>query len=153
MLTDARWQTVWSHRDALLRVARRRTPNDADAEDCVSEAMLRAVLHPGLDLDRAGPFLTSVTVRLCADLHRDRGRAARASVRWFADDRLVTTPETVVCDRAEGAYFARVAGWLLTPRERAAIDARAAGVHPAGVTRKSASAALTRARTKLKASQ
>jgi RNA polymerase sigma-70 factor (ECF subfamily) len=143
-----RWNAVWAHRDDLLRVARRRTPCAADAEDCVSEAMLRTVLYPGLDLDRAGAFLTAVTVRVCADLHRERARSARVAAQRSGDDRLEPTPEAVVCDRAEALWLARVVARSLSPRERAAVRARAEGVTLHGLSAKAAHAALTRARTK-----
>jgi DNA-directed RNA polymerase specialized sigma24 family protein len=122
-----RWDLVWPHYDDLIRVARRRTPCAADAEDCVSEAMLRTVLHPGLDHDRVGAFLTAVTVRVCADLHRDRTRWARVAAVHSGDDRLVPTPEAVVCDRAEAVWLARLLARSLSPAEHAAVRARAAG--------------------------
>ncbi|MDQ1711910.1 MAG: hypothetical protein QOE45_1360 [Frankiaceae bacterium] len=149
-----RWDLVWPHYDDLLRVARRRTPCAADAEDCVSEAMLRTVLHPGLDVARVGAFLTAVTVRVCADLHRDRARSARAAAVRSGDDRLVPTPEAVVCDRAEATWLAGLLCRSLSAREEAALRARAAGVPPReagaalGVSVKAADAALTRARSK-----
>lgn len=154
MTTSQRWERVWAHYDDVLRVALRRTPCAADAEDCVSEAMLRTVLHPGLDVERAGAFLTAVVVRVCADLHRDRARTARVALLHSGDDRLVPTPESVVCDRAEATWLARRVSAGLSPRERAALVARAAGVAPRdagralGVSVKAADAALHRARTK-----
>jgi DNA-directed RNA polymerase specialized sigma24 family protein len=148
---ETRWNTVWTHRDALLRVARRRTPNAADAEDCVSEAMLRAMLHEDFDPSRAAAFLTSVTVRLCADLHRDRVRTARLAARCTGDERLAATPEALACDRAEAAWLVRRATRGLTPLERAAVTARAEGDALPGVTPKAAGAALTRARAKARA--
>jgi DNA-directed RNA polymerase specialized sigma24 family protein len=136
-----RWGLVWAHYDDLIRVARRRTPCAADAEDCVSEAMLRTVLHPGLDLDRVGAFLTAVTVRVCADLYRDRSRSARIAAVRSGDDRLVPTPEALVCDRAEAVWLAGLLARALSPAEHAAVRDRAAGVAPGG-------AALARARAK-----
>ncbi len=148
MTDDGRWNLVWTYRDALLTVARRRTPSVADAEDCVSEAMLRTVLHPDLDATRVGAFLTSVTVRLCADLHRDRTRAARVAATQHGDDRLVATPEALVCDRVEASRLAGAVARSLSPLEHAAVRARAEGVAPAGVNARAANAALTRARVK-----
>jgi RNA polymerase sigma factor (sigma-70 family) len=153
-VTTERWDLVWAHYDDLLRVARRRTPCAADAEDCVSEAMLRTVLHPGLDIERLGAILTAVTVRVCADLHRDRARSDRVAAVRSGDDRLVPTPESVVCDRAEASWLAGRLSAALSARERAALLARAAGVAPRdagpalGVSVKAADAALHRARTK-----
>jgi DNA-directed RNA polymerase specialized sigma24 family protein len=148
-----RWGLVWAHYDDLIRVARRRTPCAADAEDCVSEAMLRTVLHPGLDLDRVGAFLTAVTVRVCADLYRDRSRSARIAAVRSGDDRLVPTPEALVCDRAEAVWLAGLLARALSPAEHAAVRDRAAGVALGGVGGGAAggaagAAALARARAK-----
>lgn len=140
-----RWDLVWAHYDDLIRVARRRTPCAADAEDCVSEAMLRTVLHPGLDLDRVGAFLTAVTLRACADLYRDRSRSERVAAVRSGDDRLVPTPEAVVCDRAEAVWLAGLLARSLSPAEHAAVRARAAGGVAGGAA---GAAALTRARAK-----
>jgi hypothetical protein len=103
--------------------------------------MLRTVLHPGLDLDRVGAFLTAVTVRVCADLYRDRSRSARVAAVRSGDDRLVPTPEALVCDRAEAVWLAGLLARALSPAEHAAVRDRAAGVAPGG-------AALARARAK-----
>lgn len=37
-----RWAELNAHRPLLMRVARERTGSEADAEDCVSEALARA---------------------------------------------------------------------------------------------------------------
>jgi DNA-directed RNA polymerase specialized sigma24 family protein len=139
---DTRWHLVWQHRPELLRVARRRTPTLADAEDCVSEAMLRTALHPDLDPERVGAFLTAVTLRLCADLHRERARTARIAARHTGDERLVPTPEAVVCDRAEASWLAGRVTRTMTERERAAVRAKAYGAAPCDAS------ALARARAK-----
>jgi DNA-directed RNA polymerase specialized sigma24 family protein len=65
-----RWQRVLSHRESLLKVARRRSMNVDDAEDAVHEAMVRAAESANLDDARLGAWLTSVTIRLCVDRYR-----------------------------------------------------------------------------------
>ena len=71
-----RWERMWSHREQLLRVARRRSMSLEDAEDAVHEAMLRAAERPDLDEERLGAWLTTVTMRLCVDRHRQVNREA-----------------------------------------------------------------------------
>jgi DNA-directed RNA polymerase specialized sigma24 family protein len=142
-----RWHAVWSHRDQLLRVARRRVPNAMDAEDCVSEAMLRAAAFAGLDVERAGAFLTAVTVRLCADVHRDTGREVPVAT---APEAVEPSEENAVCDRAEAAWLAGLAGAALTERELAALRRRAGWPAPPATTGKAEAMALARARTKLR---
>ncbi|MGW0735351.1 sigma-70 family RNA polymerase sigma factor [Streptomyces sp. NPDC002851] len=110
METDihARWEHLWSHREQLLKVARRRSLSAEDAEDAVQEAMLRAVENPRLDLDdpRLGAWLTTVTMRLCIDRYRQVNR--EAEVRRIP--RLVAPRpapvDEVVCDRAEAKWLA-----------------------------------------------
>src|SRR5258707_6263771 len=74
--SDERWQRMWSHREQLLRVARRRSMSREDAEDAVHEAMLRAAERPDLDDERLGAWLTTVTMRLCVDRYRQVNREA-----------------------------------------------------------------------------
>ncbi|WP_073755035.1 RNA polymerase sigma factor [Streptomyces sp. CB03234] len=109
---DDRWQRAWSHREQLLKVARRRSMSQEDAEDAVHEAMLRAAEQPHLDDERLGAWLTTVTMRLCVDRHRqvrreaDPGRAAALVPPGPAP------VDEVVCDRAEATWLARRSGEL-----------------------------------------
>lgn len=122
-----RWAEVEPHRERLLRIARARVDDPHDAEDCVQEALLRCVEFEGLDVERIGQFLTTVTVRLTADVHRGRtrrDRLARRLTTYVADEQ---GPEDPICDRAESAWLSRVLDGL-TPRQRAIVDARAEGL-------------------------
>jgi RNA polymerase sigma factor (sigma-70 family) len=101
-----RWQLLWSHREQLLRVARRRSMSLEDAEDAVHEALLRAVEAPHLDDERIGAWLTTVVVRLCADRHRQVDREARAGSRGALAAPEAVPIEEVVCDRAEASWLA-----------------------------------------------
>ncbi|MFF3491654.1 sigma-70 family RNA polymerase sigma factor [Streptomyces sp. NPDC002795] len=101
-----RWLRVWSHREDLLRVARHRSMTPEDAEDAVHEAMLRAAERPGLDDERLSGWLTTVTMRLCVDRHRQVTREAEVH-----RSPTLTVPGPVpvdeaVCDRDEARWLA-----------------------------------------------
>ena len=123
---DHRWAAVYAHRERLMRIARARL--DAhDAEDCVQEAMLRCVEFADLDEERLAQFLTSVTMRLCADVHRRRTRGDRLSRKLTGCWRDEPGPEDGVCDRAESEWLsAQLTG--LTPKQRAIVEAKAEGL-------------------------
>lgn len=152
---NARWALVLPHRERLRRIAARRLACRDEVDDVVQEAMLRAVTFERLDPAYAGQFLSTVTVRLCADVQRDRARQLRVGVR----DALRTVepgdPHDTLLDQAE-------AQWLygeclkLPPRESAVMLARASGMSVKetasclGVGTKSAEAALTKARHRMR---
>ncbi|MGW6400704.1 sigma-70 family RNA polymerase sigma factor [Streptomyces sp. NPDC055134] len=106
------WPRIWSHRDQLLEVARRRSMSAEDAEDAVHEAMLGAVERPGLDDERLGDWLRSVTERLCADRHQQVRREAEAGRRALAAAAGAAPLDEVVCDREEARWLARRSGGL-----------------------------------------
>ncbi|AXB41605.1 sigma-70 family RNA polymerase sigma factor [Amycolatopsis albispora] len=148
------WGVVDAHRDRLLRIARRRTPSEQDAEDVVSEAVLRAAERPGLDPDRLPAWLTTVTVRLCADVTRD---AARERRRWLRAD-VETAAESCeqrICDRAEASWLA---GHLdtLPDRQAQVLRLRADGLdvtaaaESMGVSYRTAESLLARGRRALR---
>jgi RNA polymerase sigma-70 factor (ECF subfamily) len=150
-----RWEIVLPHAERLRRIASRRLASADEADDVVQEAMLRAVTFEHLDAGYAGQFLTSVTVRLCADVHRDRDRQLRVGVRDAVRAVPQNDPHEDVLDIAE-------ARWLygeclkLPGRERAVMLARARGLSVReaaghlGVGVKSAEAALTKARHRMR---
>ncbi|MET8243848.1 sigma-70 family RNA polymerase sigma factor [Streptomyces sp. NPDC005202] len=107
-----RWQRMWSHREQLLKVARRRSMSLEDAEDAVHEAMLRAAERPDLDDERLGAWLTTVTMRLCVDRYRQVNREAevRTSPTLVAPGPVPV--EEAVCDRAEARWLAVRSGEL-----------------------------------------
>ncbi|MBT2443571.1 sigma-70 family RNA polymerase sigma factor [Streptomyces sp. ISL-36] len=101
-----RWQRMWSHREQLLKVARRRSMSAEDAEDAVQEAMLRGAQNTHLDEARLGAWLTTVTMRLCVDRYRQVHREAEVG---SAPKLTVPGPvpvEEAVCDRAEARWVA-----------------------------------------------
>ncbi|MFD7401994.1 sigma-70 family RNA polymerase sigma factor [Streptomyces sp. NPDC059866] len=101
-----RWERMWSHREHLLKVARRRSMSLEDAEDAVHEAMLRAAERPDLDDERLAGWLTTVTIRLCVDRYRQVNREAevRTSPTLIAPGPVPV--EEAVCDRAEARWLA-----------------------------------------------
>lgn len=105
--TDERWQRMWGHREQLLKIARRRSMCHEDAEDAVHEAMLRAVENPNVEDERLGAWLTVVTMRLCADRHRQVNRDVEVGSRSSLAAPIPTPLEEVVCDRAEARWLAR----------------------------------------------
>lgn len=155
MESTARWAAVYAERDRLLRIARSRTLNEAEAEDCVSEAMLRCVEFEGLDEERLGAFLTTVTVRLCADQHRARARLLRTGGR-IAEPDAEPGPEENVCERAEAVWLAAHLR-RLPAHQRRVVEARAAGLSCADVARRfdvsvdAVKSAVARARTSVRA--
>ncbi|MFF7310843.1 sigma-70 family RNA polymerase sigma factor [Streptomyces sp. NPDC008137] len=109
---DERWRRMWSHREHLLKVARRRSMSPEDAEDAVHEAMLRAAERPDLDEERLAAWLTTVTMRLCVDRYRQVNREAevRTSPTLIAPGPVPV--EDAVCDRAEAKWLAVRSGEL-----------------------------------------
>ena len=152
---DARWALVLPHQERLRRIATRRLSCRDEVDDVVQEAMLRAVTFERLDPAYAGQFLTSVTVRLCADVQRDRARQLRVGVRDALRTVEPGNPHDTLLDRDE-------ARWLygeclkLPARECAVMLARASGLSvketatSLGVGTKSAEAALTKARHRMR---
>ncbi|WP_330353863.1 RNA polymerase sigma factor [Streptomyces chartreusis] len=117
--SDDRWQQMWSHREQLLKVARRRSMSAEDAEDAVHEAMLRAAERPDLDDERLAAWLTTVTMRLCVDRYRQVNREAevRTSPTLIAPGPVPV--EEAVCDRAEAKWLAVRSGELPTRQAEA----------------------------------
>ncbi|MGW1801855.1 sigma-70 family RNA polymerase sigma factor [Streptomyces sp. NPDC001984] len=107
-----RWQRMWSHREQLLKVARRRSMSPEDAEDAVHEAMLRAAERPDLDDERLGAWLTTVTIRLCVDRYRQVNREAEVHRSPTLTAPGPVPVEEAVCDRAEARWLAVRSGEL-----------------------------------------
>ena len=123
-----RWQRIWGHREVLLRVARRRSASPEDAEDAVHEAMVRAMEQPALDDERLGGWLTTVTMRLCVDRHRQVAREAEVHRRALRGLPGYVTVEDRVCDRAEAHWLTRRVREELPGRQAEALGLRAQGL-------------------------
>jgi RNA polymerase sigma factor (sigma-70 family) len=149
-MSESGWPAIVAHRERLLRIARRRCPTMQDAEDVVHEAMVRCATFADLDDDRMGQFLTSVTVRLCADVYRHADRSQRAFGRLAGDD-VEPGPEDAACQAADAAVLAELLA-TLPDRQRAVLVDRAHGMSiqqicsRRGLTYKAAESALARAR-------
>ncbi|GGO90636.1 RNA polymerase sigma factor [Wenjunlia tyrosinilytica] len=150
----ARWELLLSHRERLHRLAGSRLLCRQDVEDCVQEALLRAATFSGLDESRVGPFLTSVTLRLCTDFYR-RGEQHRRLLLRIHLSETAAGPEETVCAASEGAWVLEQVG-RLDGRERQVILARVNGVstreaaRSLGISTKAAEGAFTRARARLR---
>jgi RNA polymerase sigma factor (sigma-70 family) len=104
---DERWRRMWSHREQLMRVARRRSMSVEDAEDAVHEAMLRAGENPHIDDERLAAWLTTVTMRLCVDRYRQLYREAEVGSRSALAAPAPVPVEEAVCDQAEAKWLER----------------------------------------------
>lgn len=153
--TERLWLLVLAHRERLLRLSRARTASAQDAEDCVQEAMLRCVEFKNLDESRLGPFLTTVTLRLCADRYRERANEERLRRRLGPGELEAPGPEDDVCDRSEAVWLATRFGEL-TPRQQEIVRAREAGLSCAEVASRlqvsyvSVESSLARARSRFR---
>ncbi|MFF4214065.1 sigma-70 family RNA polymerase sigma factor [Streptomyces sp. NPDC001796] len=107
-----RWKRMWSHREHLLKVARRRSMSPEDAEDAVHEAMLRAAERPDLDDERLAAWLTTVTMRLCVDRYRQVNREAEVRTSPTLLTPGPVPVDEAVCDRAEARWLAVRSGEL-----------------------------------------
>lgn len=121
------WDQVWGHREDLLRIARRRTASVEDAEDAVSEAMLRAAQRPELDPRRLGAWLTTVTVRLCVDRHRRSRREGLTDTASLDIPERRVGAESWICDQAEAEWLAGHVHQLPS-RQAEAVRLRSAGL-------------------------
>lgn len=149
---------MWSHREQLLRVARRRSMSAQDAEDAVHEAMVRAAERPHVDGDRLGAWLTTVTVRLCVDRYRQLSRDA--DIGALTGSMLIApgaaSLEEAVCDRAEAVWLAD-RGAELPERQAEAMRLKTEDLEVAqvaqrmGLTYKAVESLLGRARRTLRA--
>ncbi len=152
---EVRWQFALSHRARVMLIARGRCSSFQDAEDVVHEVLLNFVTKDDVDWSRAERLLTTMTVRRCADLHRERSRAASHLVRRSGDDRTVVSPCEAVCDADEGVRAVQAAA-LLRGHERSVLSARAEGLTLAeaaatlGLTYRAAEGAYGRARVKMR---
>ncbi|HEX8004071.1 MAG TPA: sigma-70 family RNA polymerase sigma factor [Mycobacteriales bacterium] len=147
------WPEIAAHRERLVRLARRRVPTLEDAEDVVSEAMLRCATFEGLDPARLAQFLTTVTLRLCADFYREAERGARLARRLDLDD--VPSPEDLACAAADAGIVRDSLG-RLPDTQRAVLVDRSFGLsvtqisHRHSLTYKAVESALSRARATMR---
>ncbi|MFD8799463.1 RNA polymerase sigma factor [Streptomyces atroolivaceus] len=119
-----RWELVWSHRDELLEIARRRSSSADEAEDAVQEAMLRAVEDKNVQYGRVRSWLRHATVRACAERHRQLARDAELSTSPSTAPAEPLPVEEAACDRAEARWLADLSDELLPARQAEALRLR-----------------------------
>lgn len=142
------------HRRRLLALARGRGVSRDDAEDVVAEALLRALEFEDLNEDLLPNFLTTVTIRLCADLHARKSVAIRHQHRLTMPGE-VAGPDEAVCDRAEAEWVAGMVA-ALPSRQRDVLQARAHGESCESIARrnrmtyKAVESTLSRARATIR---
>lgn len=128
-----------------------------DAEDAVHEAMLRAAERPDLDDERLGAWLTTVTMRLCVDRHRQVNREAEVGSRPTLVAPGPVPVEEAVCDRAEAKWLAVRSGEL-PARQAEALRLRSEDLDVSqvavrmGLSYRTVESLLARARRTLRAS-
>jgi len=154
-MDQTRWEALLAHRERLLALALSRGMSAEDAKDVVQEAMLRCAEFERLDLNRLPQFLTTVTIRLCADVHRKHDEPQRAQ-RWLApllhDE---PDPAEVVC-RDHGPEWVESLVGKLPEQQRNVLEDRASGLSIQQIatrrrlTYKAAESALARARAALR---
>lgn len=146
---------IWAERDQLLRIARRRTSSDEDAADVVGEAMTRALERPYLDPDLVAGWLTRVTLNLCADLGRDRSRAAKRARFTVMHQHEGAPVDELVSHRVDAQRISKILEHL-PEAQRNAMLLRAEGRSVAEVAEamqlstKAAESLLSRARSSLR---
>lgn len=155
-MPEVTWADIATHRERLLRIARRRCPTREDAEDVVSEALLRCATFADLDPARLEAFLTAVTMRLCADLHRRNARGIRAAVRLASDPDVTPGPEDELCGGIDGEVLADLFA-SLPATQRSVLRDRAHGLSVTQIAQrhalsyKAAESSLARARGAMRA--
>src|SRR3954447_22928958 len=118
-----RWESIWQHRNDLLKLARVRVLSDSDAEDVVHEAMTLAAADPNVELARAGAWLNRVVRNRCADLARERSYADKCVIYEQGRARIQPLTEDVVCDNAEAVFLARKLEELPSRQHQALVHA------------------------------
>ena len=150
-----RWALASEHQERLFRIALARVADPADAEDVVQEAMLRCVAYRHLDETRISSMLTTLTLRLCVDLHRVRRRDLRAGTEMLSREVADVGPEESVCDRAEAEWVTSIAA-RLPARQWEALTLKASGIEIAdaasamNLSYKAVESALSRARSSVR---
>ncbi|MFI6120126.1 RNA polymerase sigma factor [Streptomyces sp. NPDC051064] len=151
-----RWELVWSHRDELLEIARRRSSSAEEAEDAVHEAMLRAVEDRSVQYGRVRSWLRHATVRVCAERHRQVTRDSEVSKNLSAAPPEPQPVEEAACDRAEARWLAARSAELLPARQAEALRLRSQDLDVGqvalamGLSYRGAESLLARARRQLR---
>lgn len=153
--SDVRWDLAWSHRPLLLSMARSRV-GWHEAEDVVSEALLRAQRATDVGDAALRSWLITTTLNLCADVHRAGARDLRRRQRLTGHLTVsVPSPEDDVVDRDQARWLAGQVR-RLPGRQAEAIELRSDGHEVGsiagrlGLPYKAVESLLSRARRSLK---
>lgn len=148
---------VLAQRPVLLALARSRSACAADAEDAVQEAFVRALERlDELDPARVEGWMKTVTMNICRDMARERGRHRHRvayQVRQMLPEPYL---DEVVAERAYAADVARCMLQLPAP-QRSVLQMRAESLpveeiaSRLGMTHKSAESLLSRGRRTMRA--
>jgi RNA polymerase sigma factor (sigma-70 family) len=152
---DARWDLAWSFRPMLLSMARSRV-SWHEAEDVVSEALLRAQRAVDISDPALRSWLVTTTLNLCTDVHRASARDARRRQRLSGALTLSEPgPEDEVVDRDQARWLAGQVQ-RLPGRQAEAIELKSDGHEVGsiagrmGLPYKAVESLLSRARRSLK---
>jgi RNA polymerase sigma factor (sigma-70 family) len=122
-----------------------------EAEDVVSEVLLRAAERSVLEDEALARWLTAVTINVCADLARERAQSNKRAVYSVRQLLPEPSPEQLVVDRETAATVVRRLSHL-PDRQREALLLRSAGfgvgqiAEQLEVSYKTAESLLSRAR-------
>jgi RNA polymerase sigma-70 factor (ECF subfamily) len=125
-----------------------------DAEDVVSEALIRAVTFRRLDGARLDAFIVTVIRRICIDEFR-RNAKERQRIGWLCINTSASSHEELACARDLVRSLLR----LLSPTEQRVVCLSLDGLTHAeiartlGLTAKASEVALSRARAKIRSCQ
>lgn len=97
--------------------------------------MIRAVEYQGIPYGRVGPWLRTVTVRLCADRRRQVARDSELAKHAAIASAVSLPVEEVACDRAEARWLAARSAELLPARQAEALRLKSQDLDVARVAR------------------
>ena len=122
-----RWAIAHGLRAELHAHVRRQGLTHEEAEDVVSEAVLRAGSKPDLDPERAAAWLRVVARNLAVDAYRSRPTATFVTRLGVCTHDRSTIPQEAVDDRLEADWVATVID-TLPARQQAVLRSRAEGL-------------------------
>lgn len=153
--SESRFERLWLHRPAMLRLARGRCRSFQDAEDVVSQAFLAALCSVVSDEDLE-PWLGRVVINLCAQSQRGYYRDLRLRDRAAQHAEMVDDGmEDRILSRLAAVHI-RPAASRLPERQRVVLELRSDGLSltdiatQLGLPYKAVESLLSRARAALR---
>jgi RNA polymerase sigma factor (sigma-70 family) len=151
------WVGLDHRRSRLINIARQYGISIPDAEDVVSEAVLRIATWRRTDQSSIDQLASTVVRRLCLDELRRRKRESEC-LRRIGSEKDAESAEADVCDRAAACCAVRAIASVLTLAELKVILLAMDGHDHAdiaaqlGITIRASQVALSRARIKIRKS-